>query len=518
MRSRALAVLGRPSVRNALAGTFSVGIFALALWVLHRTVGRFDLDLVAEAARGYGGGTLVAALLFALGSYAALSGFDLLGLAHIRRPIGGGWAALVSFVSHSISHNAGFAILTGGGVRLRMYSAFGLGVGEVAGVVAFAGLSFALGAAALGAVAFITESAKVAQLLRLPQGLAAGVGWATAAVLVLYLAWTGLARRPLAVGLWKVATPTLGMSLAQMGVAALDLALVAAALYVLLPLETVSYPAFIGLYVVATLAGTLSHVPGGLGVFEGALVLLLPELRPEPLLAALLVFRVFYNLLPLVVGALVLAVFELVHRRRHAAEPTWIAQLGPPLGAVTAFVAGGVLLLTGAVSPPAVLPRWLAEPAHLLSAAMGAALLAAAWGLARQAAWGYRVGLAGLVGGAALALLRGPDWGTAAVMAGGGAVLAAAAPLFRLRGLAGGPSLGWLGAGAAVVAAAAWLTWHDDNSVGLARLLSFASADEGARAMRGNLVAAVALVAAVLAARSRRPATAKPDPQPLRKP
>ena len=94
----------------------------------------------------------------------------------------------------------------------------------------------------------------------------------------------------------------------------------------------------------------------------------------------------------------------------------------------------------------------------------------------------------------------------------------APAPLFRLRGLAGGPSLGWLGAGAAVVAAAAWLTWHDDNSVGLARLLSFASADEGARAMRGNLVAAVALVAAVLAARSRRPATAKPDPQPLRKP
>ncbi|MEW5730041.1 MAG: lysylphosphatidylglycerol synthase domain-containing protein, partial [Pseudomonadota bacterium] len=353
MRSRVLAVLRRSSVRKALAGAFSVGIFVLALWVLHRAVGRFDLAEVTATARSYGGGTLVAALLFALGSYAALSGFDWLGLLHIRRPLGGGWAALISFVSHSISHNAGFAILTGGGVRLRMYSAFGLGVGEVAAVIAFAGLSFALGAVALGAAAFVTESAKVAALLRLPEAAVAGIGWAAAAVLAVYLAWTGLARRPLAVGLWKVATPTLGMSLAQMAVAALDLALVAAALYVLLPLETVSYPAFVGLYVVATLAGTISHVPGGLGVFEGALVLLLPELQPEPLLAALLVFRVFYNLLPLVLGALVLAVFELVHRRRHTEEPTWVRLLGPPMGAVLAFAAGTVLLVTGAVSPPA---------------------------------------------------------------------------------------------------------------------------------------------------------------------
>jgi uncharacterized membrane protein YbhN (UPF0104 family) len=496
---KAMRLLRRPGLRRWAGALFSSLVFIGALAVLHRAIGRFDIHAVIQAARSYPGERLVSALLLAVCSYMALSGFDWLALRHIRRPLPIGWTVLISFVSHAVSHNAGFAVLTGGSVRLRMYSTFGLSMGEVGGVIAFAGLTFALGTMVLAGGAFVIEADKVAHLLHLPPTAVAGVGWAAVAVLAAYLSWTGVAGRPLALGVWRFATPSLSVSLGQIAVAGLDLALVAGALYLLLPLGgEVSYPAFIGLYVVATLAGIISHVPGGLGVFEGALILLLPEAPPDAVLAALLVFRVFYNLAPLLLAALILAVFELLQRRKRAAEPpAWLEALGPALGSVLAFGAGAVLLMTGAVERRPSLPAIIAEPAHLTSAAAGAVLLAAAWGLARQVHGVWRIAMATLAAGALLALLRGPDWTTAAILAGATGALAAAAPLFHRPGNPEPLPLGWLGAGVAVVVAALWLTIHMSHA-GLGHLLAF---DEGARALRGDLMAVLALAAAWVAVR-----------------
>lgn len=511
MSGRFVAAIRRPAMAKLLAGAASIGIFALALWVLHRAIGRFDAAEVMAATRAYPRWVLAAALVLALASYVALCGFDWLGLKHVGRRVPIGWAMLISFVSHAISHNAGFAVLTGGSVRLRMYATFGLGVAEVAGVVTFAGLSFALGVATLASLAFLVDAARVAPLLRLAVPAVSGVGVAIAGLVILYLGWTAFARHPLAIGDWRLATPSLSLALGQIVVAAIDLSLVAGTLYLLLPLDPaqVSYPAFVGIYVVATVAGTLSHVPGGLGVFEGALVLLLPAVPGGAVLAALLVFRVFYNLLPLFLAAFILATFELIQRRHHAPEPPWLVSLGPGIGALLAFAGGVVLLVSGAVLPPAALPVWLAEPAHLLSGAVGAVLLGVAWGLLRQAAWAYRVAMAGLTLGALAALGRGPDWITAAILAAFAAILVAAAPLFRDVSSHGRClPLGWVGAAAAVVAGAMWLTWHADAQS--LDLLSFVASDEGARAMRGNVMATAALFAAVVARRGGPATTAMP--------
>ncbi len=496
--------LRRPAVRKVLASALSVAVFAGALLILHLTLGRFDVDEVAAAARSYPAGRLLAALALAAGSYATLCGFDWLALRHQRRGMPLGLSSLVSFTSHAISHNAGFAILTGGSVRLRMYSAFGLSMAEVAGVVAFAGLSFALGVATLGGGAFIAEAQAVARLLRLPEAAVAGLGWLAAGLVAAYVVWTAVARRPLRLGPWHLAVPSLGIGLGQIAVAAGDLALVAGALHLLLPTGVgVSYPAFLGVYVVATLAGIASHVPGGLGVFEGAVVVMLPQVPAGGILGALLVFRVFYNLLPLVLAALILAVFEIIQRRRRAAGPAWLENLGPGLAAVLAFGAGTVLLLTGAVVRPGALPVWLAEPAETLSGAVGAALMAAAWGLARQVAAAHRLAMAALAAGAVLALARGPDWVVAVALAGIAAALVASAPLFPRAGppADGGLPWGWTGAAAAVVAAACWLTLVADRGGGPAGLLLFSGHDAAARALRADLAAAAGLAAAAVASR-----------------
>lgn len=486
-------------LRRYAAAGFSIFIFALALWVLNRSLGRFDVDEVLAAARAYPGGSLALALVFCLASYAVLSGFDWLGTLYVGRSLPTFWVMLISFVSHSISHNAGFAILTGGSVRLRMYGIFGLGMGEVAAIIAFAGLSFALGAAAVASLAFILDAPMVAPLMRLPVPLLQVLGWGIFGLILLYLLWASRSRRPLAIGSWRLSSPSLPLGIGQILVAAADLALVAAALYVLLPLEQtgIGYIAFIGVYVVATLAGTLSHVPGGLGVFEGMLVLLLPELPPQQVLAAMLLFRLFYNLLPLLLGASVLAVFESVHRRQGRPPPAWVQALGPSVAGMLAFAAGTVLLVTGAVAPPTALPRLLAEPAHLLSGAAGGLLLILAWGMVRRSRQAHDIALGVLVAGAMLALARGPDWAAAAVLGLTLALLSAAGPLFDRDGRVPAPPWAWAGAASAVVAGAIWLTWHGEQ--GTIAMLAFDTADEGARAMRSNLIAVVSLAAVGLA-------------------
>jgi len=498
------ALLGRTRVRHAAAGAFSVGVFLLALAVLHRALGRLDFHEVLRIAGAYPAVALLGALLLAQSSYLALGGFDWLGLHHVNRSVPLSWTLLISFVGHAVSHNAGFAVLTGGSVRLRMYSTFGLGMAEVGGILAFAGLSFGLGVVALSSLAFIIEGSRIAPLLRLPPPLVAGLGWLGLGLLAAYFLWTALAHRPLALGRWRLATPSLPLALGQIAVAASDLALVSGSLYLLLPLEGsgIGYPGFVGIYVVATIAGTLSHVPGGLGVFEGALTLLLPG-NPTDILAALLVFRVFYNLLPLVLAALVLAVFELVQRRRHVAQPEWVLGLGPALASALVF-ACGVLLLWSGTGVGSDLPDWLAEPAHLLSGASGGLLLVLSWGLLRQYRRAFDLALPVMAVGAVLALVRGPHWAAAGFLALAAAALAAAAPLFaRSEALDTDPlPWGWLGAVVAVILGGVWLTWHGDPEAW--RLFEFGPNSEVARPMRAELLAAVAVAVAVLQVRLRR--------------
>ncbi|HLO75617.1 MAG TPA: lysylphosphatidylglycerol synthase domain-containing protein [Magnetospirillum sp.] len=502
---------GWPAVRRVAAGLLSVAVFLLALAVLHRALGRVDLHQVVAIATSYPASRLVVALLLALASYVALGGFDWLGLHHIRRSLPVASTMLVSFVSHAVSHNAGFAVLTGGSVRLRMYATFGLGLADVGGIVAFAGLSFGLGVAIVASTAFIVEGARLAPLLKLPPTVVTGLGWCGLGLLAAYFTWTAAARRPLAIGRWRLATPSLPLAGGQVAVAAADLALVAAALYLLLPMDGtgISYPAFVGLYVVATTAGTLSHVPGGLGVFEGALTILIPAPAAE-ILAALLVFRVFYNLVPLCLAALILAVFELVQRTRHMPQPAWVEGLGPALAALLAFVGGLLLLWSGAgTNAPSSDAPWMAESTHILSGGVGGVLLVLPWGLMAQTRWSYRLAVTTMVCGAVLALMRGPDWAVAAALALAAAALAAAAPLFRAESCEGQAiPWGWLGASTAVLVGATWMAWR---AVGQeAPLATYLTAAADGRFLRTTVTAVLTFIAAAWQLRQGEPRKAAP--------
>lgn len=510
-----------------IAGTaVSLGIFVFALWLLHRALAKYEFaDIVARLAETPP--TAVAlSLAAAAGSYLALGGFDWLAIHYLRRRVPAGLTILTSFISHGISHSAGFAALTGGAVRYRIYTAAGLTPLEVGAVIVFCGFTFILGASLLAATALVVEPAKFSALSQIPAEALRTAGLAILAVIGVYVAAGAVRRGPLRLLGRTVDLPGPRIAGLQVLIAALDLAFAAACLHALLPDGGPPLWAFVGIYVLANLAGLVAHVPGGLGVFETAVVLMLPEVPADAVLGALVLFRVTYNLVPLGLGILLMILYEAIARRRRTgrAGRVWMRELEPAGLSVLVFGAGAMLLFTGAApdSPERltaaqrVLPHALMQGTHLLAAGFGAGLLLVARGVFRRLADAHAAALVLLGLGGVMALLRAFDWEEAAAcLVAMLLLLLGRSNFYRHRSVTGlGLNPSWIGAGASILIATGWLTLiafrRAAEPIDLA-VLGLTEMDGAGRAFRA-LVAACIVYVALLAVTLRQPAAAPAGP------
>jgi uncharacterized membrane protein YbhN (UPF0104 family) len=127
-----------------------------------------------------------------------------------------------------------------------------------------------------------------------------------------YLVFVYRREAPIRLGGWSVRMPTLRLTLLQIVVGIVDICLVASVLYLLLPASAgIAFLPFLAVYLASILVGVLSHVPAGLGVLESMLLLLLPHVPPEQLLAAVLIYRVIYELIPCVIALALWGGYEL---------------------------------------------------------------------------------------------------------------------------------------------------------------------------------------------------------------
>lgn len=363
------------------------------------------------------------AALATLAGYVSLGLYDVVAIRSLQRELPPRRTMAGGMVAFAVSNALGFPLLTGSAIRLRLWTSWGLSAQEIARGIACNSLTFWLGASSVLGVTAWLEPATLAQAV--PIG-AIGIRALGTLALLAPAAYLITASRgvTLRVGGEQVPLPRVRVAVAQLVVALADWACAAMVLRLLLPLPGLSFPAFAGLFVAAQVVGVLSHVPGGLGVFEAGMLLLLKgRATPPELLGALLAFRAVYYVGPFLVAVVALGGWEVAMQGGRLQQWSLPARrvlrgVAPHLLSGATFAAGALLLFSGAT--PAVperltgldllLPLGVIEAAHLLASLMGAMLLLTASGLRQRLDGAWYLSVAALVVGILASLLKGFDW------------------------------------------------------------------------------------------------------------
>lgn len=299
-------------VKKYIWPVIGLAAVAFSIHLLYHELRGLSLDelwdsLMAISARDWllsVAGTLVA--------YAALAGYDYLALLHLRRRVGVLYMTICSFTTYALSHNIGASVFSGSVVRYRAYSAKGLSGPEIGVLVAFCSFTFALGTVMLtGLVLILAPELSERFVDVLPGHASAATGAFLLALVALYVVGSAMRFRPLRIGSFAVHYPRLQVALRQLVIAPMELIGAAAIIYFALP--EAGNPGFLivlGIFLVSFSAALLSHAPGGLGVLELVFITGLSDMDPADVLAALLVFRLLYLIIPFVLALFVVVAFE----------------------------------------------------------------------------------------------------------------------------------------------------------------------------------------------------------------
>lgn len=417
-------IIGNTRLRAALV----LMLFGLVLYALYHELEVTAWHEVRAALAATRPEQIGLAVLGTAVSYFALTGYDVLALRHLgaaRIPFA--TVALTSFVSQAFTFNFGFGLLTGGAVRMRLYGAAGVKTDQILATSVFSSLAIWTGIAAVAGLFLIVAPDVAEMVLSLPEIAARGLGMALLG-LVLWGLWYSATRRPKLPGL-DIPAPDGAVTGLVLLVGVTDVLASGFALWALLPADvSLSFPAFIVVFVFAIALGVISHVPGGLGVFEGIILMAIQTASHSALLASLLLFRFVYYVFPMGLAAAALAAMEL--RERRETFTAHASKLGAVLGdsipfvsSILVFLSGFILIVSGAL--PAVQPRMailryavplpFVEASHFVASVIGTLLLIIAYGLARRLENAWRMAAVLLILGAAFSLLKGIDYEEAIV-------------------------------------------------------------------------------------------------------
>jgi len=458
------------AVMRRLAGPLlSAVLLCLALWALHSLASEVSYSEVSHYVHDLQGWQIVVAMALTAAGYMVMTLYDWYGLKSVDVPLPRREVSLISFISYAFSNVLGMSLLISGSIRYRYYIQAGLTNTQIARVVLYCTGAFWLGLCALTGVTLL--------LVPLPDELPfAGLRIPVAIVLTLVpLTWifgSRIMRRPIKLWRWHAVLPKPGPAFRQVAIGAVDWWLAASVLYVLMPDDANSgFGHFLAVFVLAQMAGLISHVPGGLGVFEAVMLAGFGAAGNEgleaPILGALAAFRVVYYLLPLCAATLMVLLREARTLTKKSMVPPWFAGLLPPFFAGLTLVSGAVLLFSGVTSASpgrmdmlrGVLPLPVLEASHFLSSVIGMMLLILARGLQRRLDAAYVLTLVLLVIGAVLSVLKGVAYAEAALLSLLALALAPAHRHFYRRAslFTSTFSVGWILAIIAVLGCTTWL-------------------------------------------------------------
>ena len=496
--------------RTAASLAVTALLVAIAFTALHRLTETIHLGDVRAAFRTIAPDQIAWALMLTAASYLALTLYDHLALRVIGKPLPWKIAAIASFTSYTLAHNLGLSPITGGSARYRIYSRAGLDGADVARVVALAASTFWMGVMAIAGFSMAMHQAPLSIAgIELSAAATRGTGDLIVAATLGLLLLCAFGPRQIRLSRWTMPVPSARLAIGQIGIAGLDLAAASAALFVLIPgADPALLPTFILAYTLAIIATVITHVPGGLGVFEAVVIATVPADKPA-LFAALIAYRVIYYLLPLALGVITLVLHEGQQRRlgRTLSGARSLASgLAPLLMSAATFLGGTFLLISGATpavsgrlqSLHSVLPLPFIEASHLAASLTGTGLILLAPGLYRRLDGAFVATRALLLAGAAFSLAKGIDYEEAIVCLTIAGLLQWTSPAFyrRTAFIARPFSRTWLACVTTVCGLTVWLGLFSYKHVDYDNALwwDFALHGDASRYLRASLGIAVTLI------------------------
>jgi glycosyltransferase 2 family protein len=298
---------------NRIGLVLSLVIIVAAATVLYRMLRGIQFAEVMVALKATEMSDVLLAGLFVALGYFTLTFYDLfalraIGANHVPYRV----AATAGFTSYSIGHNVGASVFTGGAVRYRVYSAWGLTAIDVAKICFIAGLTFWLGNVTVLGLGIAYEPQAASAIDQLPAWVNRVIALLALGGLAAYVAWVWVKPRVIGRADWVVTLPGGPLTLMQIAIGIIDLSFCALAMWVLLPDDPhIDFIKLAVVFVSATLLGFASSSPGGLGVFDAAMLVALIEFDKEPLVAGLLLFRLLYYVIPFALSLVILGIREL---------------------------------------------------------------------------------------------------------------------------------------------------------------------------------------------------------------
>ncbi|WP_390173994.1 bifunctional lysylphosphatidylglycerol flippase/synthetase MprF [Robbsia andropogonis] len=425
------------SARRFVGPLAALALCVVLLVVFQHILRRVDYPQIVRELRALSLNVWAASLAATAVSYVALVARDWAGLRYVGATVSRTNLWIGASVGSALGNVTGFGALTGGAVRLRVYGANGVQPAQVGRLTAFTSVTLALTLAVMTGAGMLFSATHLAPMFRLTAWMLRIMGGMIVLAFVALVMGCGKEARAVRLGATRrtanavelvgepieivagfdggaapaVASPApslprwmrwfnaLGLSvparnvlLAEMVFSIADVVTAGLALWVILPHADVGFINFVAIYAAALLLGMIGHTPGGLGVFEAAMAFALGRSVPlSSIVGALLAYRVIYFVLPLLLSAALLAVFE-GRMLKSKLAPVRIGWLAPVFLSTLTFAVGSMLVLSGAV--PAYktrlsvlkdwLPLWVLESSQILASLFGVLLLFVARGLLRR--------------------------------------------------------------------------------------------------------------------------------------
>src|SRR5438445_10549571 len=290
-----VATLGRGFTKRIgwkrLGIAASLLIIAFAITTLVRTLKGVDTGVVLIALTEIPPHHIALAALCVVGAFCTLTFYDFFALRTIgKKHVPYRIAALSSFTSYTIGHNIGATVFTGGAIRFRIYSDYGLSAIDVAKICFLSGVAFWLGSLFVLGIGMSWHPWAASTMDLLPDEMHRLIGIGCVGAIAAYVVWlmTGEKRRELGQNGWRVQLPSARLTLLQVLIGVVDLGFCALAMYLLMPMQPdIDFVSLAVVFILATLLGFASHAPGSIGVFDAAMLVALAEFGREQLLAPL---------------------------------------------------------------------------------------------------------------------------------------------------------------------------------------------------------------------------------------